>query len=178
MTTPHVQTVLVPLDGSERAEQALRPAVQLAERLDAELVLMTTQWEATRVETVQRYLDVHIALLERDARPLVVLDREAPEAILLAARDSGALVCMTTHGRSGMASAALGSVAEAVVRGSNGPVVLIGTSDAARLGTADITDHARRFRRLSAGMRGRARGRRSRRGARRAGPRDRDRAAS
>lgn len=126
MTTPHVQTVLVPLDGSERAEQALRPAVQLAERLDADLVLMTTQWEATRVEAVRRYLDVHIALLERDARPLVVLDREAPEAILLRAHEPGVLVCMTTHGRSGMASAVLGSVAEAVVRGSNGPVVLMG----------------------------------------------------
>jgi nucleotide-binding universal stress UspA family protein len=126
VSTPGVRTVLVPLDGSERAEQALRPAMQLAGRLDAELVLMTTQWEAAGLETVGRYLDVHIALLERDARPLVVLDREAPEAILVAAREPGVLVCMTTHGRGGVASAVLGSVAEAVVRGSNGPVVLMG----------------------------------------------------
>ena len=100
--------------------------MELAERMDADLVLMTTRGRRAAVETVQRYLDVHIALLERDARPLVVLDRDVPEAILLAARDPGALVCMTTHGRSGMASAVLGSVAEAVVRGSNGPVVLMG----------------------------------------------------
>jgi nucleotide-binding universal stress UspA family protein len=118
--------MVVPLDGSERAEQALGPAVQLAERMDADLVLMTTPWESTGLAAVRRYLDVHIAFLERDARPLVVLDREAPEAILLAAREPGALVCMTTHGRGGLATAVLGSVAEAVVRGSNGPVVLIG----------------------------------------------------
>lgn len=126
MSTPQVQTVVVPLDGSERAEQALGPAVQLAERMDADLVLMSTKWEGTGVAAVRRYLDVHIAFLERDARPLVVLDREAPEAILLAAREPGALVCMTTHGRGGLATAVLGSVAEAVVRGSHGPVVLMG----------------------------------------------------
>ena len=126
MTTPGVQTVLVPLDGSERAEQALRPAVELAERMHADLVLMSTEWEGTRLDTVRHYLDVQIAFLERDARPVVVLDREAPEAILLAAREPGALVCMTTHGRGGVATAVLGSVAEAVVRGSNGPVVLLG----------------------------------------------------
>ena len=126
MSTPGIQTVLVPLDGSERAEAALRPAVQLAERMDADLVLVTTAWEGTRIETVRRYLDVHIALLERDAEPLVVLDQEAPDAILTAAREPGALVCMTTHGRGGVMSAVLGSVAEAVVRGANGPVVLMG----------------------------------------------------
>ncbi len=126
MSAPGIQTVVVPLDGSERAEQALRPAVQLAGRMDADLVLMTTRWEATHLDTVTKYLDVQIALVEREARPLVVLDRETPEAILLAAREPGALVCMTTHGRGGVARAALGSVAEAVVRGSNGPVVLMG----------------------------------------------------
>ena len=126
MSTPGIQTVLVPLDGSERAEQALPPAVQLAERMDADLVLMTTAWEGKSIETVRRYLDVHIALLERDVEPLVVLDREAPDAILFAAREPGTLVCMTTHGRGGVVSAVLGSVAEAVVRGASGPVVLMG----------------------------------------------------
>ena len=39
---------------------------------------------------------------------------------------AGALVCMTTHGRGGVTRAVLGSVAEAVVRGSDGPVLLVG----------------------------------------------------
>jgi nucleotide-binding universal stress UspA family protein len=128
LSGPGVQTVLVPLDGSDRAEAALRPAVELAERMDADLVLMTTRWNATAVKTVERYLDVHIALLERDARPLVVLDRDAPDAIVFAAREPGTLVCMTTHGRGGVMSVMLGSVAEAVVREAHGPVVLMGPS--------------------------------------------------
>jgi nucleotide-binding universal stress UspA family protein len=126
VSTPGVQIVLVPLDGSECAEAALRPAVQLAERMDADLVLMSTPWDGARVETARRYLDVHIALLERDARPLVVLDREATDAIAFAAREPGTLVCMTTHGRGAVMGAVLGSVAEAVVRDANGPVVLMG----------------------------------------------------
>ena len=69
---------------------------------------------------------MHIALLERDARPLVVLDRDAPDAIAFAAREPGTLVCMTTHGRGGVLSVVIGSVAEAVVRQGNGPVVLMG----------------------------------------------------
>ena len=38
----------------------------------------------------------------------------------------GALLCMTTHGRSGLGEVFLGSVAEAVVRRSPAPIVLIG----------------------------------------------------
>ena len=99
MSMPGVQTVLVPLDGSERAGRALRPAEQLADRLDAELVLMTTRWEAASLATVTRYLDVNVALLEREARPLLVLDRDPPDAILSATTTPGTLVCMSTHGR-------------------------------------------------------------------------------
>ncbi len=118
--------MVVPLDGSERAEVALAPAVQLADRMEAELVLMAARWEAESVERIEQYLDARVAFLEHDARPLLVLDHSAPDAILVAGSEPGTVVCMTTHGRGGLASAILGSVAETVVRGSPGPVVLVG----------------------------------------------------
>lgn len=124
MNTPSTPSVIVPLDGSERAERALGPAVQLADRMEASLLLMSASSEPETVKEVERYLDDQVHRLDREAHSLLVLDRTAPDAILVAA--DGALVCMTTHGRGGVMHAALGSVAEEVVRGAAGPVVLVG----------------------------------------------------
>jgi nucleotide-binding universal stress UspA family protein len=89
-------------------------------------VLITSSWEAASVERLEKYLDVRVGFLERDALPLLVLARAAPDAIVSAGNEPGAPVCMTTHGRGGLLRAALGSVAEAVVHGSSRPVVLVG----------------------------------------------------
>jgi nucleotide-binding universal stress UspA family protein len=123
---PSTPSVIVPLDGSEQAERALGPAVQLADRMEASLLLMSASPDPHAVKEVEEYLDDRVCRLEREARPMLVLDRAAPAAILVAANEPGALVCMTTHGRGGVLRAALGSVAEAVVRGAAGPVVLVG----------------------------------------------------
>jgi nucleotide-binding universal stress UspA family protein len=124
MNSPSIPSVIVPLDGSELAERALGPAVQLADRMGSMLVLMSASPEPERVKEVQQYLDDRVRALDGEARPLLVLDRTAPDAILVAA--DGALVCMTTHGRGAVMRAALGSVAEEVVREAVGPVVLVG----------------------------------------------------
>jgi nucleotide-binding universal stress UspA family protein len=121
-----IRTVIVPLDGSATAESALRPAIQIADRAEAKLVLLTTRWELTSIDTVHRYLDARIAFLEHDAEPLVILDRDAPDAILLASEEPDTLVCMTTRGRGAVSEAVLGSVAAEVVRGCRSPVVLVG----------------------------------------------------
>jgi nucleotide-binding universal stress UspA family protein len=64
------------------------------------------------------------------ARSVVFSDRLAASAIpLLADTEPDALVCMTTHGRSGVGNAVFGSVAEAVVRElEDVPLVLVGPS--------------------------------------------------
>jgi nucleotide-binding universal stress UspA family protein len=124
MSAPLTPSVIVPLDGSERAERALAPAVHLADRMDAMLLVMRASPEPETVREVEQYLDDQVRRLAREARPLLVLDRTAPDAILVAA--DGALVCMTTHGRGAVMRAALGSVAEEVVRCARGPIVLVG----------------------------------------------------
>jgi nucleotide-binding universal stress UspA family protein len=126
-----IKSIIVPLDGSELAESALKPGIALASRSGAELVLITTRWADTSGDTPQNYLDARIAFLDHPARPLFVFDREPKDAIVLAASEPGAVVCMATHGRGVLRAAALGSVAEAVVRESPAPVVLVGPRCAA-----------------------------------------------
>ncbi len=119
-------TVYVALDGSERAEAALRPAMALASRAGAELVLLSTPWPNGGTDTPRSYLDARAAFLDQPARTWLVLDRDPADAILLAANVPDGLVCMATHGRGALREAVLGSVAEEVVRTSTTAVVLVG----------------------------------------------------
>jgi nucleotide-binding universal stress UspA family protein len=121
-----MSSVVVPLDGSELAESALGPGVALAKRLYAELVVVTTEWPGTAPRTQAGYLDARIAWLDHPARTLLVHDRAPDDAIVAAAADLGAIICMATRGRGAVRTTVLGSVAEAVVRSSPVPVVVVG----------------------------------------------------
>jgi len=123
-----ITKVVVPLDGSALAERALTPARSLAERIDASLLLMTASGGHDVAEARER-LDKQAAELRRDrVETAIVPDRSAAEAIVTEALDPSAVVCMSTHGRSGVGHAMLGSVAEAVLRGSDRPVLVVGPS--------------------------------------------------
>jgi nucleotide-binding universal stress UspA family protein len=126
-------TVLVPLDGSWRSEAALVPAVPIARRTGARLVLLSTQWSASDLGTTRNYLEGRRAGLfdlgfDGECGIEAVVERDAATAIVAAAAAPGTLVCMATHGHGGVIRGVLGSVAEAVVRGAVAPVVLVGPS--------------------------------------------------
>jgi len=119
-------SVIVPLDGSREGEVALPHARAIAGP-DGWLVLVCSVWHG-EPPAPRRYLDDR-------ARPLaggpiecrVIPDRRPSEAILdVAEQLPDALVCMAAHGRSGIGAALLGSTAEAVVRGSKRPLLLVG----------------------------------------------------
>ncbi len=140
-------SVLVPLDGSRRSEQALPVAQGLADALEGELVLMRAYMPvvvpaAGRVGYALTPVpsgDVQTAAVRAEAQSY--LESVAPsgskmrcearmglasDAILEAAREhEAALVVMATHGRTGVARAVLGSVADAVLRGGDRPLVLV-----------------------------------------------------
>ena len=129
------RSVLVPLDGSWRSESALVPAVPLALRTGAQLVLLTTQWSASEMSTSRQYLEGRRADLRAgriggvavaDCDLEVVVDRDAQHAIVAAGSNPGTLVCMATHGHGGVVRGVLGSVSEAVVRSGAAPVLLVG----------------------------------------------------
>jgi nucleotide-binding universal stress UspA family protein len=125
---PIPKTLVVPLDGSEFAERALPVAGALAERLGADVVLVTVPWEDEDRDAAALYLQ-QIAT-ETPARVLdtVIADGPSPVDAIIDATEGGSdrIVCMTTHGRGRFRWAMIGSVAEGVVSRSDVPVVLAG----------------------------------------------------
>jgi nucleotide-binding universal stress UspA family protein len=131
--------ILVPLDGSRRAEAILPDVLKLAAQHQAEVVLLRvasahslgganlTEAQVRAVEKADRYLsEVEERLAGRGIRvSRVVRYGQAPEEILDHARAGGIdLIAMSTHGRSGIGRILLGSVAEHVLRGASVPVLL------------------------------------------------------
>lgn len=122
--------VVACVDGSEPSERALIAAERLASVLGADLHL---------VEVVDPAVDLREDLMEsvalqRSAQSLevppagaeVLHNRQAERAIVDFLRDDPqAIVVAGTHGRTGIRSALLGSVALGVVAGSAGPVLVV-----------------------------------------------------
>jgi nucleotide-binding universal stress UspA family protein len=142
--------ILVPLDGSELSERALKPAFALAERFKAEVILLRIALSEETLVNVppiavfeygarppsplqslkeaEAYLEhIKLRLLESPvAVQSHVLFGPPPAVIVATAREQHAdLIVMSTHGRAGISRLVYGSVAEAVLRGSPVPVLLI-----------------------------------------------------
>jgi nucleotide-binding universal stress UspA family protein len=125
MSVPFTE-ILVPVDGSHAAERALGPAGELARRTGARLVLLSRIFTG-EADVRMRYLasvaERHAPDLEVERR---VVDRDSiPDAILEGlGRDT--LVCMSSHGRGGLARGVMGSVTEALLRIIDRPTVVVG----------------------------------------------------
>jgi len=146
---PAFRRVLVPLDGSQRAETVLGPATDLGTLFGAEYLLTSiiprvpvfartlsgyspdapdpagAEW---RQAEAQRYLDGVAARLRAKSlcvRTSVPANKHPAVGILEAAQAQGAgLIALATRGRGGLRRLLLGSVADKVVRGSPGPVLV------------------------------------------------------
>lgn len=135
--------ILVPLDGSAFAEEVLDPVGKLASALKAELLLVgaagpleygyadgvpftRSGFDAALKET-NEYLEGVAARL-RAAGQRVTVDAQTGQAgpVIdgIARRRHVDLIAMATHGRSGMARAALGSVATEMLHRSTVPLLL------------------------------------------------------
>ena len=147
--SPSFSPILVPLDGSARAEGALPVARQLAQRLGAALLLVhvippvSLRFVSTDAplpaETYQQMVDDQRQLasdyLQKQRRLLceqgiiaktVLASGDTASTLLdIVDAEQARLVVMTTHGRTGLARFALGSVADQLVRGSRIPVLLL-----------------------------------------------------
>jgi nucleotide-binding universal stress UspA family protein len=139
------RTILVPMDGSAFAEQALDEAYALAVVNGASLVLMAAVldsvdptgldipiWvqqarESNAVE-METYLRQQAKRLQTAGLTVEtqIIAGEPAEAILRAGDLTNAdLIVMATHGRTGLQQLRMGSVALKVVQGSNRPVILV-----------------------------------------------------
>ena len=148
--------VVVPLDGSRFAEEALPVASAIAERwhVPVRLVRVHTQRASEvrcadglvvvddqrdhegRLREASYLADRARAVDGRAPIEATVLDGPVASAVVRDVCDSGAgLVVMTTHGRRGLQSLWRGSVAEGIVRWSPAPLLLLHPGDGRSLPT-------------------------------------------
>lgn len=136
-----IRNVLVPLDRSPFAEQALPPAIAIARRAQAQLHILHVRtlspplafqhvdwWADALLQEESDYLaNVGRRVREAGITP-VVETREGRVADVIRRHAANAaidLIVMTTHGHTGLSRVWLGSVADAVVRQDSIPVLMV-----------------------------------------------------
>ena len=119
--------MLVPLDGSEFALQALPTARVLAERLDAELQTISVAGADDDANRLQALAAASLGVDIRDKRAHVMRGDDPAEAIARRAAElEDCVVCLTSHGRGRLHGAVVGSVARSVLQASPEPMVALG----------------------------------------------------
>lgn len=133
--------ILVPLDGSELAEQILPVVSAFARRFESEVLLLRVEWSlaavsgpyAPDVAHLRPLAEVEASLqparkrLEAEGvrvRTLAAYGPEATEILDTAEREHVDLIAMSTHGRSGLSRWMYGSVAEHVLRHCHRPLLV------------------------------------------------------
>src|SRR5262249_7183536 len=154
-TRPFIHRIVVPLDGSELAEEVIEPVTKLGRATGAEYILVLVleavddaqslermkivkEAEATFPEATQAKAEVYLEKVAERMRtqPLkvqtkVIRHGSAAGAVLDYALSLGnPVIALATHGRSGIKRMLLGSVADKIVRGATMPVLVYHPADA------------------------------------------------
>ena len=136
--------ILIPLDGSPLAEQALPHAIAIAERFQSELVLLRVliplSGPPTKADAALKRANDSMAVYAREyleriaadvqergftAQMITIVGRPHWEIINYAENNQVDLIVMSTRGQSGLSRWLMGSVSDRVVRGANVPVVMV-----------------------------------------------------
>jgi type II secretory ATPase GspE/PulE/Tfp pilus assembly ATPase PilB-like protein/nucleotide-binding universal stress UspA family protein len=137
MIRPH--SILVPCDFSPASDAALDQACQLAIAFQADLMLLHVISEKSRIRTaaetnadLRRHAEEQLLRLLDARSSLQVKPRfavregvPAREIVRCANEENIDLIVIGTHGRTGLAHVALGSVAEKVLRAAVSPVMVV-----------------------------------------------------
>ena len=145
------QTILVPVDGSKRAEAILDHAENLAKSDGAQVVFIRVEDEPlmvgldevidvahyhrefeSRAERIQAYLDdLKTRFREKEIDAVTRLGYgPVTNAILNTAAEVNAdIIAMATHGFGGLARVSYGSVAAGVLQAAEIPILLIRSGD-------------------------------------------------
>ncbi len=116
--------LLVALDGSTIAESILPYALGISRATKSQLTLVRVIEDNDQRAQASGYVDALAARLEAEGQCLSADGDVASALVKEAARVPGTLIAMATHGRSGMLSIVLGSVAMKVLRAGQGPIML------------------------------------------------------
>jgi len=140
------QRILVPLDGSDVAEQVLPSATSIAQAFGADMILFQVpivyvsgsligEWYLpfhgalkTAEQDAQAYLNrVAYRLKEQGVNVSTAMQIGAVAESIIGYAEANRidLIAMCTHGRTGLGRWTLGSVADRVLRGSSVPILLV-----------------------------------------------------
>jgi nucleotide-binding universal stress UspA family protein len=134
---PVLQRFLIPLDGSQLAEQILEPAIELGTLTGAVFTLLrvieqlpTLDYRTVELEDKPHdYLNrIESCLQERSlqVQTRVIVQPDIACAIVAEAQaHSTNLIALATHGRGGLARVLAGSAADKVVRGASTHVLIV-----------------------------------------------------
>jgi nucleotide-binding universal stress UspA family protein len=130
------EKILVPLDGSELAEQALPYVEQIAGKLNSEAIFITVclpgdPLERALAEYIERRAD-KIQSLGIKTRSLCIEGESAASIIDFAEKNKISLIIISTHGRTGVSHWPLGNIANKIVQKSHAPVLLVRSSQLAK----------------------------------------------
>lgn len=123
-----IGTVIVPLDGSDLAAEALPYAKAIADRTTATLHLLEVvprDAKAPAQNEARDYLRKQAGAIADRVQISVRLGDAAEEIIAGVEEMPEPIIVMTTRGRSGLGRWLFGSVADRVVRGADAPVLLV-----------------------------------------------------
>ena len=144
--------ILVPLDGSELAENALTPAMAIAERYGSEVILLRAVqitpmvmsdpigggyvWPEETLDTLAKNAALYLVdIASREMKETFSLKTEVAQTdpasaiIDVATEQAVDLIVMTTHGYSGVTRWVLGSVTERVLRYAPCPVYAVRSAE-------------------------------------------------
>ncbi|MCI0396080.1 MAG: universal stress protein [Chloroflexi bacterium] len=139
------RTILVPLDGSKRAEAILPHVEQLAHHFEARVIFLQVVEPRTppvmpegmllNLDQIQqdfKEVDTYLAAKQGEFREMGIEARHTVEygpvvqkIIDVAEREGADLIAMASHGRSGMSRVFYGSVAAGVLQRVDRPLLLI-----------------------------------------------------
>jgi len=127
--------ILVTLDGSKLAELALPYAEWLAGTFDSEVTLLSVcePEESGYCHMEQLYVEKIADLMRNNikgdaaakVKQVVLPGKPAEEIISYAEQNNISLIIVVSHGRSGIMSWAMGSVANKVLQGTNIPILFV-----------------------------------------------------
>ncbi|MBU0968002.1 MAG: universal stress protein [Proteobacteria bacterium] len=146
-------TILVPLDGSERAEVILSHVIELAKKFSAKVILLESVEQkliytgdleisataakadaelAKQTQNAESYVKGVKEKLEKQNIQVTTRIMQGPpvEAIIAMAKQENAdLIAMASHGRSGLGRVFYGSVAAGILQRVDRPLLIIRSSD-------------------------------------------------
>lgn len=144
------KNILIPTDGSDCSEVAIKEGLQLAKDIKAEVTFLYVLEDYVRPSYIGTDITPYVAefyKLDKTAANAILsnamaqatqqgvsakqllIEREEPVKAILATSETADLIVIATHGRRGFNRFVFGSVAEGVVRQSDIPCLIIRQSN-------------------------------------------------